>query len=73
MIGIVAAMDAEIHEFEKRMDVVDHTKTIAGCTLTYGKWQGKDVDLCKSGVVRLMRLCLVQFCVCKEISTALSM
>ena len=27
MIGIVAAMDAEIHEFEKRMDVVDHTKT----------------------------------------------
>ena len=50
MIGIVAAMDAEIHEFEKRMDVVDHTKTIAGCTLTYGKWQGKDVVLCKSGV-----------------------
>ena len=43
MIGIVAAMDAEIHEFEKRMDLVDHTKTIAGCTLTYGKWQGKDV------------------------------
>ena len=32
------------------MDVVDHTKTIAGCTLTYGKWQGKDVVLCKSGV-----------------------
>ena len=50
MIGIVAAMDAEIHEFEKRMDVVDHTKTIAGCTLTYGKRQGKDVVLCKSGV-----------------------
>ena len=50
MIGIVAAMDAEIHEFEKRMDLVDHTKTIAGCTLTYGKWQGKDVVLCKSGV-----------------------
>lgn len=50
MIGIVAAMDAEIHEFEKRMDVVDHTKTIAGCTLTYGKWKGKDVVLCKSGV-----------------------
>ena len=50
MIGIVAAMDAEIHEFEKRMDIVDHTKTIAGCTLTYGKWQGKDVVLCKSGV-----------------------
>ncbi len=50
MIGIVAAMDAEILEFEKRMDVVDHTKTIAGCTLTYGKWQGKDVVLCKSGV-----------------------
>ena len=50
MIGIVAAMDAEILEIEKRMDVVDHTKTIAGCTLTYGKWQGKDVVLCKSGV-----------------------
>ena len=50
MIGIVAAMDAEIHEFEKRMDLVDHTKTIEGCTLTYGKWQGKDVVLCKSGV-----------------------
>ena len=50
MIGIVAAMDAEIHEFEKRMDLVDHTKKIAGCTLTYGKWQGKDVVLCKSGV-----------------------
>lgn len=50
MIGIVAAMDAEIHEYEKRMDLVDHTKTIAGCTLTYGKWQGKDVVLCKSGV-----------------------
>ena len=73
MIGIVAAMDAEIHEFEKRMDLVDHTKTIAGCTLTYGKWQGKDVVLCKSGVGRHMRLCLVQFCVCKEISTALLM
>ena len=50
MFGIVAALDAEILEFEKRMDSVDHTKTIAGCTLTYGKWQGKDVILCKSGV-----------------------
>ena len=45
MIGIVAAMDAEIHEFEKRMDVVDHTKTIAGCTLTYGKWKGKEPEI----------------------------
>ena len=51
MIGIVAAMDAEIHEFEKRMDLVDHTKTIAGCTLTYGNWQGKDVVLCTSDVL----------------------
>ena len=54
MIGIVAAMDAEILEFEKRMDSVDHTKTIAGCTLIYGKWQGKDVVLCKSGVGKAM-------------------
>ena len=54
MIGIVAAMDAEILEFEKRMDSVNHTKTIAGCTLTYGKWQGKDVVLCKSGVGKAM-------------------
>ena len=38
MIGIVAAMDAEILEFEKCMDSVDYTKSIAGCTLTYGKW-----------------------------------
>ena len=50
MIGIVAAMDAEIQEFEKRMDSIDHTKEIAGCVLTYGKWAGKDVVLCKSGV-----------------------
>lgn len=41
MIGIVAAMDAEILEFEKRMDSVDHTKTIAGCTLTYGNGKVK--------------------------------
>lgn len=50
MIGIIAAMDAEIQEYEKKMDCVDSTKTIADCTLIYGKWQGKDVVLCKSGV-----------------------
>ncbi len=26
MIGIVAAMDAEIREFEKRMDLVNHIR-----------------------------------------------
>ena len=59
MIGIVAAMDAEILEFEKRMDSVDHTKTIAGCTLTYGKWQGKDVVLCKSGKAMAAMSCTI--------------
>ncbi len=50
MIGIIAAMDAEIQEYEKKMDFVEKQKTIADCTLIYGKWKGKDVVLCKSGV-----------------------
>lgn len=50
MIGIIAAMDAEIQEYEKKMDFVERQKTIADCTLIYGKWKGKDVVLCKSGV-----------------------
>lgn len=50
MIGIVAAMDAEIQEFEKRMDRIECEKTISGCTLTFGTWKNKEVVLCKSGV-----------------------
>ena len=50
MIGIIAAMDAEIQEYEKKMDFVEKQKMIADCTLIYGKWKDKDVVLCKSGV-----------------------
>lgn len=37
MIGIVAAMDAEIHEFEKRMDLVDHTEDNCGMHINIWK------------------------------------
>lgn len=50
MIGIIAAMDAEINEFKKCMDSINAEKTIADCVLTYGSWQNKEVVLCKSGV-----------------------
>lgn len=50
MIGIIAAMDAEIHEFIKRMDRIEKTVCVADCEMTYGSWKQKEVVLCKSGV-----------------------
>ena len=50
MIGIIAAMDEEVREFKACMDSIPFEKTIHGCTLTYGKWNGERVVLCKSGV-----------------------
>ena len=49
MIGIIAAMDAEVNAM-KAFVTVTKTETIAGVELTYGNVDGKDVVLCKSGV-----------------------
>lgn len=49
MIGIIAAMDAEVNAMKSFVDVT-HSENIAGVELTYGKVGNQDVVLCKSGV-----------------------
>lgn len=49
MIGIIAAMDAEITEIEKFVNVTSK-QTIARSEFIYGTIKDKDVVLCKSGV-----------------------
>ncbi|RKD27020.1 5'-methylthioadenosine/S-adenosylhomocysteine nucleosidase [Ammoniphilus oxalaticus] len=49
MIGIIGAMDEEIHLFKKGMEHTEE-KVKAGITYYVGEFQGKPIALCKSGV-----------------------
>lgn len=49
IVGIIGAMDEEIELYQKEMTEVDELEK-AGLMYYRGKWMGKDIVLCKSGV-----------------------